>query len=502
MTQIRKKGLISTFWIYFGFAIGALNTFLFARKGFFVTEDYGLSTSLIQIGILLSALSALGCYGVMFKFFPYYNNRLQKKENDLLSLSLFIALIGFIIVAIAGIFAQPLIVKKFEANSPDLVHYFYYSYILALGYLLYTIFEYQGWNLQLQLYTNILREIGVRVFVLVLILLKLFGIINFHQFLVFYCFQYLVIAAILMYKIYKIGQLNILFKISFVTVKFRKIILKYLSYSFIGAVVYTLRSVIDILVLSSFSGLVAAGVYTLASFIATILQAPYRSLTSITIPILSAAWKEKNYKEINRLYKRTSINLLLFSIIVFGFVWVNFESAVVILNLNNEFLEGKYVLLLLCIANIVEMGTGINGQIIATSTLWKFEFYTNIILGVIITTCSYFFTKYFFGINGPAVALLLGIVVYNTIRILFLYKKFQFLPFTIKTLYTIITLPSIIILCKILLHYLPFYIGLAISNLVMIIGFTYCILKFNLSPDVKPVVNNFLKKMGINKQLS
>ena len=44
MSEIRKKGLISTFWIYIGFAVGALNTFLFARKGFFNPQDYGLST--------------------------------------------------------------------------------------------------------------------------------------------------------------------------------------------------------------------------------------------------------------------------------------------------------------------------------------------------------------------------------------------------------------------------------------------------------------------------
>jgi O-antigen/teichoic acid export membrane protein len=502
MTQIRKKGLISTFWIYFGFAIGAINTFLFAKKGFFDTEDYGLATSLIQIGLLLSTISAVNSNGLLFKFFPYYNKRLPKKDNDLLSITLFISLIGFCIVAVLGIFSQPLILEKFGTNAPELVTYFYYSYILAVGFLLFIIFEYQGWNLQLQLYTNILREVAVRIVVLCLIILKLLDVLNFHQFLVLYCFQYLFIAGLMIYKIYSIGELNIVFKLSFVTFKFKKIIIKYLAYGFVGTVVTTLRSVVDILVLSSFSGLVAAGVYTLASFIATILQAPYRSLASITVPILSASWKEKNFKEIDRLYKRTSINLLLFSLVVFGFIWLNFEPFVYILNLNKEFLDGKNVLLLLCIANIVEMGTGINGQIISTSTLWKFEFYTSIILGVIITTCSYFFTKYLFGINGPAAALLLGIIVYNSIRILFLYKKFKFSPFTIQTLYTIIALPSIIIICKIALSYLPLYVGLVITNLVMLISFIFCILKLELSPDVKPVVNNLFKRLGIKKQLN
>jgi O-antigen/teichoic acid export membrane protein len=299
MSEIRKRGLISTFWIYIGFAIGALNTFLFARKGFFNPQDYGLATGLIQVGLLLSSFSALGCYGLLYKFFPYYKRRLADDKNDLFSLTLMIAVCGFVVVGILGIFLQPLILKKFGSNSPELVHYFYYSYVLAAGFLFYAIFEYQGWNLKWQLFTNILREVGVRLFVLLLILLKLFGVINFPDFLFLYCFQYLLIAIILLFYLVKRKEIHLTTKISFVTVKFRKVILRYLAYGFTGTVVNTLRTVMDVLVLSSFSGLVAAGVYTLASFVATLLQAPYRSLVSITIPILANAWKEKNYREIN-----------------------------------------------------------------------------------------------------------------------------------------------------------------------------------------------------------
>jgi hypothetical protein len=180
--------------------------------------------------------------------------------------------------------------------------------------------------------------------------------------------------------------------------------------------------------------------------------------------------------------------------LTFGFIWVNFEPFIYILHLNKEFLSGKYVLLILSIANIIEMGTGINGQIIGTSTLWKFEFYTNIILGVIITTCSYFFTKYLFGINGPAVALLFGIIVYNFIRIYFLYKKYGFFPFTVKTLQAIIVLPFIILVGKICIQYLPFYVGLISANIMIATLFVLSITKLNLSPDVKPILNNILKR--------
>ena len=191
--------------------------------------------------------------------------------------------------------------------------------------------------------------------------------------------------------------------------------------------------------------------------------------------------------------------LWLFSIIIFGFIWINFEPFVFILHLNKEFLAGKNVLLILSIANIIEMGTGINGQIIGTSTLWKFEFYTNLILGIIITTCSYFFTKYFFGINGPAVALLLGIIVYNFIRIYFLYRKFNFFPFNSRTVLAITLLPTIIVIAKLSLLYLPFYLGILLANAFMAFLFAVSIYRFNLSPDIKPIMNHFLKKINQTK---
>ena len=497
MSKIRKQSLISTIWIYVGFAVGALNTFLFAKQGFFETADYGLATTLNQIGQLLTSLSALGCFGLLLKFYPYYNNRLAKKNNELLTITLFITLAGFAIIAVIGFFAQPIIAKKFMAKSPELVHYFYYAYLLGLGYLLYSIFEYQGWNLRLQLFTNILKEVILRLFVLLLIIGKLIGWLSFAQFLLAYSCQYLFIAGIIMYKLYSLGELIIVLRISSVTHKFKKVMLKYLSYGFVGSVVSTLKMVIDILVLSSFSGLKAAGVYTLASFVATILQAPFRSLVSITTPLLSQAWKEKNYTEIDRLYKRSSINLLIFSLLIFGFIFINFQPFIGILQLNNDYLLGKNVLLLLCLANIIDMGTGINSQIIGTSTLWRFEFFTNIILAIIITTCTYFFTKYLFGISGPAVALLLGTTVYNGIRIIFLYQKYRFFPFTKYTVYSLLILAPIIIICKLIVQYLPLYVGLIIANVTMLISFGVAIVKGNLSPDIKPIINNLLKKVGL-----
>ena len=163
-----------------------------------------------------------------------------------------------------------------------------------------------------------------------------------------------------------------------------------------------------------------------------LLQAPYRSIVSVTVPVLSRAWKDKNLNEINRIYKRSSINLLAFSLMLFFCIWLNYTDGIIFLGINPDYLEGKWVFFLLGLVTIIEMGTGINGQIIGTSTFWRLELWTSLLLTVIIIPLSFTLTSKY-GIIGPAVATLVGFSLYNTIRFGFLWKKFNMQPFSSKT---------------------------------------------------------------------
>ncbi len=499
MSQIRKKSLVATSWIYIGFLIGAINTFLFARKGFFTTGDYGLTRSMMDIALLFSASSAFGSYTLIIKFHPYYNKRLAVKENDLFTTGLVIALVGFLTIAAVSYLLQPLIIRKFSGNAQELVHYFYWILPLAFGMLIYTLLEYHSWNYGKQVLTNILREVVVRVFVLLLIILKLTGTITLHQFFILFCFQYILITIIITATLIRHKQISLVFSASRVTQKLKKQIRAMLLYGFSGSVVSALRVAIDSIVLSSLKGLSSAGIFTLASFAASLLQAPFRSLTAISFPLLAQAWKEKNTAEIQRIYQRSSINLLLFALFIFGCIWISFEPAITYFQLDEKYLAGKWVLVLLSIGNIVEMGTGVNGQIIATSTAWRFEFYTNLLLGCIITPCSYFFTKWT-GIAGPALATLLGLCIYNTLRILFLYRRYKLFPFTQKTLVALLLFALAIVPSKLIHWFVPGLPAILLGNLLFAGMMTAGILWLKVSPDAGAVVNNLLKKAGSSKR--
>jgi O-antigen/teichoic acid export membrane protein len=433
----RKKSLFVTAWIYIGFGIGAINTLLFANNHIFSTTEYGLTRSMTDIAILLSSFASLGAPTYMLKLYPYYTSKIAANRNDLFSNGLKLTLIGFVLVLIATLLAKPIIVIKYSKNAALLVNYFYWVIPLLAGYIFYNLLDGYGWNLGLQLYTNIIREVFIRLYTLLLITFYFLKIIEFDVFIKVFCFQYLLACGILLYLIHKIEPIHLSWKISSITQKFRKPIKAILLFGFFTTMVGAIRIGFDSLVLASVKGLEETAIYTFVGFVASLVYAPFRSLISVYFPQLVTAWKIKNYNELNRIYQRSAINMLIFSLLIFGIIWIGFDAAVDFFNLNTAYKKNKFILLVLCLVNIVELGTGLNAQIIQSSTHWRFEFYTNLLLGIMIAPFTYWFTKSY-GTIGPAYAQLLGISIYNAFRIRFLHKRYGFSPFSKATVYCLL----------------------------------------------------------------
>ena len=111
---------------------------------------------------------------------------------------------------------------------------------------------------------------------------------------------------------------------------------------------------------------------------------------------------------------------------------MNFLDGVKNFHLQPAYDQAMPVFLYLGLWRIVDMGTGVNSQIIGTSTLWRFEFLTGMILLAITLPLNYILAKKM-GVVGPAIATLISYVIYNVIRYIFLLKRFGLQPFNYKT---------------------------------------------------------------------
>lgn len=498
MSQIRKRSLRATTWIYVGFLIGALNTYFLTHKSWFSTDQNGLTRAMIEISQLIFAFSSLGVTSYLYKFFPYYEDNLESKKNDILAIALTVATGGFIVTC-AGIFLmEPLIVRKFSANSILLVEYFYWILPMAFFVLLYNILEAYSYGFGKGVLTSLLKETILRIYTLAVIVLKVFGIISFKTFIILFCFQYAFIVLILAWHLHREGRLWLSFKISKVSRKFRKKIFAILSLTFIVIIVSVLRQSIDGLVLAAKQNLGKVGIFGLAAYMVSVLQAPFRSIVAITVPILSRAWKDKDHKEILKIYKRSSINLLSFSLFIFFCIWLNFTNGINFFGINPDYLEGKWVFFLLGIVTIIELGTGVNGQIIGTSVYWRFELWTSLLLTAMIIPLSYYLTvKY--GILGPAIANLLSFSVYNFIRFWFLWKKFHMQPFSMKTIEVLLIAVGGYLITYALLKNTEGLFAIVASLFLFSAIFLPLVYWRNISPDLKPVVYNILKRMKLKQ---
>ena len=499
MSQIRKKSLKASAWIYVGFFIGAVNTYFLTHKDWFSTDQNGLTRAMIEVSQLIFAFSTLGVTAFLYKFFPYYEDNLEPKKNDLLGIALMVSLAGFIITATSVFLLEPLIVRKFSRNSLLLVEYFYWTVPMAFFVLLYNLLESYSYGFQKAVLTSVLKETVLRIYATVIIVAKIFGLISFRTFIILFSLQYAIITTILVIYLKSKGQLWLSFRVSRVTRKFRKKIFAMMALLFIVIIVNVLRQSIDSLVLAAKRDLGKVGIFGVAAYMVSVLQAPFRSLVAVTIPILSRAWKEKNIKDISRIYKRSSINLLSFSLFIFFCIWLNFSQAILYFGVNPDYLEGKWVFFLLGIVTIIEMGTGVNSQIIGTSNYWRFELWTSILLTALIIPLSYWLTvKY--GILGPAIANVVSFTIYNSIRYWFLWKKFRMQPFSIKTAEVIILATGLYFITNTALHAVAGLAGLLVRTFFFAALFITGVYLRNISPDFKPILWNLMAKTGLRKK--
>ncbi len=496
MGQIRRQTILSSIVIYIGFVIGFINTYLYVKNGTFTTVQYGLTRLFNDIGITFFSFASLGVTSYIYKFQPFYKQNLSRKENDQAAFSVIIVFIGFILVVIGSIVFKPLFIQKFIERSPLLITYYYWILPFTFGILFFSVFEAFAWFEGKSIFTNFLKETGIRFFQTVIILAFVIGWISFDTFIKVFSLSFIVIAAVLIFYLIYTNKIRFNFRISRVTRKFYKKIVWLMMLIYGSFIVNTIAQYIDSIIIASVSlkGLSDVGVYTLATFIATTIQVPQRSIVSAVVPVLSTSWKTKNFKEISRIYTRTSINLLLLALLIFFIIWLNVDDMFAVLDINRNYEAGKMVVLILGISKIIDAGTGVNSQIIGTSNFWRFEVLTGVLLLAISIPLNYVLVKAY-GINGSALSNLIAYLVYNFVRLFFIWKKFKMQPFSSKTIIALISSVIIYLLCYYLFKNLNNWLGIIVRSGVFSIAFVLSVIYFRLTPDAPQLWEIAIKRL-------
>ena len=492
MSTIRKQSIISSGIVYFGFGLGAITNLVLGRE--FTPDQYGLISGMfLAIGSIMYFTANMGMPSYIGKFYPYYKDNLSPKKNDLITWALLICLGGFLLVTLAGIVFKGAVIRYYEHRSPAFVQYYYWIFPFSLGLTLYTILEAYCWQLKRTILTSYLREVQFRLTTLILLVLYLCGVLHgFGTLVKLYAFNYLLITLILLVYLIRSGQLHFVFSRSIVTKKFLPKIRSLALMSWGGGIVYNIAFFFAQIIIAAVvpGGLASVGLYTMAQFVGSLVQAPQRAVIAASLGPLSQAWKDKDYGRINRIYQRSSITQLVFSVGIFALILLNFEDGVITFQFHPEYLASLSAFFtaffFIGLARVVDMGTGVNGQIIATSTFWRFDFISGLILAGLTLPLNYLLAKKW-GMTGPAIADIFTFSIYNGIRCIFLYRKFKMQPFTIQSLYTLLLGAAGYFICYYLFstrHGLPWLFIRSLSFLALYIA---GVLGLKLSEDILPV---------------
>jgi O-antigen/teichoic acid export membrane protein len=499
MSTIRKQSIISSVVIYIGFAIGLLNTYFFTKEGLFTADEYGLTSIFVAIAAMMMAFASLAMPSYIAKFYPYYYDHLPPRKNDMITWALLVGVAGFILIILTGFVIKPLVARKFNEHSPLMVKYYYWMFALGFGLTIFTILEAYAWNLGKSVLTNFLKEVQWRLLTTVLIVLFIMrAITDFDLFIKLFSFTYAGIALTLFIYLVALKKIHFTFKISKVTRRYFKRIIRLCVFLYLGTIIFTLAQVFDTIVIASVleEGTAKAGIFGLAQIMGSVIQAPQRGIVAASVSHLSRAWKEKDMVLLKRVYQRSSINMLIFSCSLFALIALNYTEAIITLHLKDKFLLGFDAFIVIGFTRVIDMGTGVNALIIGTSTYWKFELFSGIALLIVMLPLTYILTLQY-DILGPAIASLISVATYNSIRLFFLWKKFKLFPFTLKSAYTILLAGACFASCYFLFAAMHGFPGLVLRSLTFCILFATGVIYLQLTPDMKPVLQTISKRLKL-----
>jgi hypothetical protein len=223
---------------------------------------------------------------------------------------------------------------------------------------------------------------------------------------------------------------------------------------------------------------------------------PQRSIQSVSAGVLSRAWKDKNMPEIKRIYQRSCINLLLIALFIFGNIWLNIQPALEAFHIQKTYESGLAVVFILGMVRIIDAGTGLNNIVIGTSTYWRFDFLSGVVLLAFRLPLTYYLIKNY-GIIGSAFAELTAFALYNLIRFEFLRRKFGMQPFNQNNLKALLLGIISFGLVWVLIGQFSGWLGIILRSVIfsglMILG----TIQGKLTPDAAQLIVQFKNKWGI-----
>ena len=431
MGVVIRQSIKATVINYIGAFIGFITTMFVVTK-FLLPEEIGLTKVIYEAAALISGLAQLGTSASAMRFFPYFKN-LQNNNNGFFFYLLLMPSIGAVIFIAVFLLLKGPIVDFFVQKSPLFVEYAGWVIPLTLFLLFWAVFETYSNLLMRIVIPKFIREIAVRVMLLVVYLLFAFRYFDLTGLVTGFVLVYGLAAMLIFFYISRIGTVSLKHDFTFIDKPLRAKILHYTLFLVIGALGGNIISQLDLFMVSSKMGLDYAGIYTVAFYMATVIEMPARSLTAISSPLAAAALKEGDFRKANQLYQKVSLHQLIAGSTIFVLIWINIDNIFSIIPNGGIYGQAKWVVLFLGISKLISVTLGFGGTLISFSRYYYWGLYFTFFLAALTIYTNYLLIPRL-GVTGASLATLITCAVSYSWQQWIVLKKVKGNPYTLSTL--------------------------------------------------------------------
>jgi O-antigen/teichoic acid export membrane protein len=477
---------------YLGIGLGFILT-IFLYPHILNPDQYGLTRVLISASLICSQFAHLGFHNLILRYFPFFK-KVSPEHHGLLFWALVIPFVGFLIFTILFFFSDQLLISLYSDRSPLFTDFYLWVLPLTLFVLYFEVLNNYLRSLRDAVSGSFLNEVLQRVFVIALLLLYLFEKLSFPQFIAFFVFSYGVQPVLLVVRIAQKRGLQLKPQMDLLRRQLLRGMAGYSLFSLLGGLTTVIVWNVDVIMLGAMAGLQSTAVYAIAFYIGSVIAVPQRSVEKIAGPLISDFIKNKRWDDVAVIYKKTSLNQLIPGIFIFGLIWMNLD--LLFLFLPEIYSTGRWVVFIIGVAKLIEVGTGANGIILLNSRHYRVSFFSNIVLVIVTIGANYLLIPRY-GIEGAALASAIAILTFNAVKSMYIFLKIGMQPFSRAGL-------SALGLGLVLMFLFDFaavwpmesvWVRSALYSILFTLFYAGPVLYFRLSDDLNNVLSTFLNKL-------
>jgi O-antigen/teichoic acid export membrane protein len=491
MGVIQRQGFKSSIVSYIGVAIGAISTIYVYPKAL---EILGLFRAMFDGSVLIGIIVLLGSSISAVRFFPKYRDN-ETGHNGFLTWLFMVAGSGFILFLLAFPFIRHwMSYYIFHGLNKDYEEFVYYLIPLTFFISLINLLSRYISNFRRVTIPAALEQLGIKIALPLLMLMYIAGWINVSGVLIGITASFAFAAFGLMYYLIHLGEWRLKKPMIWTDKPALKEYTNYSWYGLLAGIGSQVAFKIDSIMVSSMIQFEATGIYTIAWALSEVIIKPMRSLTSIAGPVVAHHIEAGNLDEVKNIYKKSSLNMTIIGVGLFLLIWTVLPYLFAIMPRTDIMMQGIYVVFFLGLAQVWDMMTGVNTEIIYYSKFYRFNLYLTLFLAALTISANLVFIP-MYGLTGAALATCSSMFLFNLAKLFFIKIKFGFFPFNNRMFFIM----GFGLAAWLLSKWIPPtghpYLDTFVKGTIFSVLYGVTIWKLNFSPDINHWVGLALNRV-------